>query len=89
MPFCPNCGKQLVDGAKFCFECGKPVARKTEDDNASLDVNVSTKVVLCGKTDGYTKVDVYFKHIDKTITVNVPNDIAVGRTLRLRGPQLR
>lgn len=24
--FCPNCGNQLVDGAKFCNGCGTPVA---------------------------------------------------------------
>lgn len=26
MAFCSNCGHQLADGAKFCFECGTPVA---------------------------------------------------------------
>lgn len=26
MAFCSNCGYQLADGAKFCFECGTPVA---------------------------------------------------------------
>ncbi len=26
MPFCSNCGKQLSPEAKFCFECGTPVA---------------------------------------------------------------
>lgn len=25
MAFCTNCGHQLVDGAKFCFECGAKV----------------------------------------------------------------
>lgn len=23
--FCPNCGKQVPDGAKFCTECGSPL----------------------------------------------------------------
>ena len=23
--FCPNCGKELSDNAKFCAHCGKPV----------------------------------------------------------------
>lgn len=26
MAFCINCGKELVEGAKFCLECGTPVA---------------------------------------------------------------
>lgn len=26
MPYCHNCGTQLVDGARFCTECGTPVA---------------------------------------------------------------
>lgn len=25
MAFCSNCGRQLADGAKFCFECGSKV----------------------------------------------------------------
>lgn len=26
MAYCTNCGHQLVDGAKFCLECGTPIA---------------------------------------------------------------
>ncbi len=29
MAFCSNCGKELATGAKFCFECGTPVAGGT------------------------------------------------------------
>lgn len=32
MPFCANCGHQLVDGAKFCFECGTKVNVPTATD---------------------------------------------------------
>lgn len=33
MAFCANCGHQLVDGAKFCFECGAKIqAHKTAHD---------------------------------------------------------
>lgn len=28
--FCPNCGKELPDGAKFCSGCGRPVDRPQE-----------------------------------------------------------
>ncbi len=30
MAFCSNCGKELAVGAKFCFECGTPVAKADE-----------------------------------------------------------
>ncbi len=30
--YCSNCGKELVDGAKFCPECGHPVAINTVSD---------------------------------------------------------
>ena len=26
MAFCPNCGSQLNEGARFCAACGSPVA---------------------------------------------------------------
>lgn len=25
MAFCSNCGSKLIDGAKFCQQCGNPV----------------------------------------------------------------
>ena len=28
--FCTNCGSKLVDGAKFCSECGARVVRPEE-----------------------------------------------------------
>ena len=34
MAFCSNCGKQLVDGAKFCSSCGAAVVRSTEESTA-------------------------------------------------------
>ncbi len=41
MAFCSNCGHQLADGAKFCFECGAPVS---VDNN-----NTSRKTVYDGE----------------------------------------
>ena len=34
MAFCSNCGKQLVDGAKFCSSCGAAVVQSTEESAA-------------------------------------------------------
>lgn len=31
MAYCINCGTELVDGAKFCFECGTPVNNTAHD----------------------------------------------------------
>lgn len=28
MPYCPNCGTKVEDTAKFCSECGKPLAKQ-------------------------------------------------------------
>lgn len=39
--FCSNCGKELVEGAKFCSECGAPVgaivANERKPDSATDD----------------------------------------------------
>lgn len=82
MAFCTNCGHQLADGAKFCFECGTPVS-KIECDPSPLDVNLSISVILTGKSEEKTKIDIYLEHLDKTITISVPNNIVVGQKLRL------
>ena len=50
----------------------------------SLDVNISIRVTLEKKAEGYTKVNVYLQHINKTVAVNIPNGVAVGRVFRLR-----
>lgn len=31
MAFCDNCGKELIEGAKFCFECGTKVNNRSEN----------------------------------------------------------
>lgn len=40
MPFCINCGKELIDGAKFCFECGSPVRKSNKNENIG-------KIITC------------------------------------------
>lgn len=42
MAFCSNCGHQLADGAKFCFECGAKV-------NASASQGTQRKTVYDGE----------------------------------------
>lgn len=38
MQYCSRCGKELVDGAKFCHECGARVGKiTTEEFSVSAD----------------------------------------------------
>lgn len=42
--FCRNCGRQLMDGASFCTECGWKVGNKTGSKNAvGRPVNTNVK----------------------------------------------
>lgn len=38
--FCPFCGEQLVDSAKFCKNCGKNVETYSPNQNQQFDVPV-------------------------------------------------
>lgn len=85
MAFCTHCGHQLIDGSKFCNECGSPVEAQQGSGKISLDVKISIRVVLTGDASGITEVDVYLPHLSKTVAVKVPNNISIGQSLRLRG----
>lgn len=39
MDFCIECGQKLVDGAKFCFNCGKQVTQ-VQSETADVIDNV-------------------------------------------------
>lgn len=49
MPFCSNCGKQLADGAKFCFECGTPTNNDNTKRKSVYDGEIH-KCPNCGET---------------------------------------
>lgn len=36
--FCPKCGKQVDDGAKFCPACGEPLSVGKKVENAANDM---------------------------------------------------
>ena len=40
--FCPNCGSQLPDNAKFCGNCGKPISSKETESELSSSSRHST-----------------------------------------------
>lgn len=43
MVFCMNCGKQLPDDAKFCFECGAKVAKPTATSSSQNNSGNETR----------------------------------------------
>lgn len=49
MAFCSNCGKELAVGAKFCFECGTPVAKADETVRKTVFSGEIHKCPSCGE----------------------------------------
>lgn len=49
MAFCCNCGKELAAGAKFCFECGTPVAKSDETVRRMVFSGEIHKCPSCGE----------------------------------------
>ncbi|MDG6220686.1 MAG: zinc-ribbon domain-containing protein, partial [Candidatus Thermoplasmatota archaeon] len=41
--FCPHCGAQLPQGAKFCSGCGKPVSAGNKCPKCGADVAQGAK----------------------------------------------
>lgn len=61
---CTNCGADLVQGAKFCSECGKPV-----DSNSHFDENSTKTQNFEEKRDlGQEKLEEVKKEIEKDQT---------------------
>lgn len=48
MAFCCNCGKELIDGAKFCFECGSPISNSDSQRKTVYDGEIH-KCPNCGE----------------------------------------
>ena len=49
MAFCSYCGKELSAGAKFCFECGKPVEMQEETARKTVYSGEIHKCPQCGE----------------------------------------
>lgn len=45
--FCPYCGAQLADGAKFCDKCGKAIDSEAIQEVKKKDNRWLTAVLLC------------------------------------------
>lgn len=55
MRFCENCGKAVSDGAKFCGECGTPIAIASTQHQISFEGKVH-KCPNCGEAlDSFTR----------------------------------
>ena len=44
-----------------------------------LSENISIKAVLKGCADESTNVEVYLAHLDKTVSVRIPNNVSLGK----------
>lgn len=89
MAFCTNCGHQLANGAKFCFECGAAVTTSNFTGNGSVenaDIEIGISVLLNNNNnEEFTQNEVYLEHTHRTLSVKVPNWVSVGQIVRLRG----
>ncbi len=47
MPYCVNCGKELVKGAKFCYECGAAVNNVPPDTTPKREQEFAGKIIKC------------------------------------------
>lgn len=89
MSYCTNCGQELAEGAKFCFECGAAVTASNHTANGkveSADIEIGISVLLNNNNnEEFTQNKVYLEHTHKTLSVKVPNWVSVGQIVRLRG----
>lgn len=44
--YCPNCGKQLAEGSKFCPECGRATGEAPPPAKAAPTVTLNSKTLL-------------------------------------------
>lgn len=83
-----NCGKNLPDDAKFCFECGTEVNKSNDNINntaESADIEIGISVLLNNNNNNeFTQNQVHLDHSNRTLSVNIPNWISVGQIVRLR-----
>ena len=47
MPFCSNCGAEIIEGAKFCQECGAPISAQAEQYLGKRQQEYSGKIYKC------------------------------------------
>ena len=89
MAFCINCGQELAEGAKFCFECGAAVTASNYTANGKVenaDIEIGISVLLNNNNnEEFTQNKVYLEHTHRTLSVKIPNWISVGQIVRLRG----
>ena len=42
MKFCPNCGAEIKDGAKFCDKCGSKIGEEPKENTSTVNSTVNT-----------------------------------------------
>lgn len=78
MAFCQNCGKELLEGAKFCSECGTPVGSVAPvNNNSQRQQEYAGKILKCPNCgtpiDGLTAIcpSCGFHITNRTVSVSV------------------
>lgn len=69
--YCSNCGKQIPDDAKYCWNCGSPISTSNEQNNKDFEIVAGELVAYHG-----SDVDVTIPNGVRTIgghTALVPN----------------
>ena len=64
-------------------EKGDLLITPTEVEYYDTELTISAR--LSGATDSVSKIPVYLPHTGKTVQISVPNNVTVGKTLRLKG----
>lgn len=68
--FCPNCGKEVTDGAKFCIYCGKPIFNDTSRESMHDDMCEisSTNAVIQDTQDQNIGLEVENQNVNTSIS---------------------
>jgi tetratricopeptide (TPR) repeat protein len=77
--FCSNCGKELIDGSKFCSTCGTAVGASLVNQNNEIsDSNIQKAADLRDEAKRQLEIENYDKALDlcaESIELNPDDDI--------------
>ncbi len=59
MPFCPNCGKELMPTDAFCLNCGFPVAARLRQGQGAMPPTLAVQQAVPSK-DGWRAIVLSF-----------------------------
>ena len=81
MKKCPKCGKENVDGAKFCRYCGTLINQENQADNTEVVLNIlgdTTGTSISPVTEGGIGTAVNWKDLKNKDGENIVNECSVS-----------